>query len=98
MKEGLELGGWSLERVCRVVGGTRWVGGVSVVWVEKRRRSPAMMTEGGGRVMTTEGRVEVQLEREMQGRERGGGSARTFIGPGAGGHPETRCRHLNRAL
>ena len=44
----------------RVVGGTRWVGGVSVVWAEKRR-SPAMTTEGG---------VEVQLERERQGRER----------------------------
>ena len=61
MKKGLELGGWSSERVYRVVGGTRWVGGVSVVWVEKRRRSPAMMTEGG---------VEVQLEWERQGRER----------------------------
>ena len=40
--------------------------------------------------MTTEGRVEVQLERERQGRERGGGSARTFIGPAArgGGPPQ----------
>ena len=38
-----------------------WEGGVSVVWAEKRRRSPAMMTEGG---------VEVQLEWERQGRER----------------------------
>ena len=38
--------------------------------------------------MTTEGGVEVQLERERQGRERGGGSARTFIGPAAwGGGP-----------
>ena len=45
-----------------VVGGTRWVGVVSVLWAEKRRRrSPAMMTEGG---------VEVQLEWERQGRER----------------------------
>ena len=45
----------------RVLGGTRWVGGVSVVWGEKRRRSPAMMTEG---------RFEVKLERERQGKER----------------------------
>ena len=59
MKEGLELGGWSPERVYRVVGGTRWVGGVSVVWAEKRR-SPAMTTEGG---------VEVQLEWKRQGKE-----------------------------
>ena len=39
-----------------------WEGGVRVVWAEKRRRSPAMTTEGG---------VEVQLEREArQGSER----------------------------
>ena len=69
MKEGLELGGWSPERVNGVVGGTRWVGGVSVVWAEKRR-SPAMMTEGGVEEMTIEGGVEVQLERCRQGRER----------------------------
>ena len=49
------------------------------MWVEKRRRSPAMMTEGGVKammteggveVMTTEGGVKVQLEQERQGRER----------------------------
>ena len=38
-----------------MVGGTRWVGGVSVVWAEKRRRSPAMTTEGGVEVMTVGG-------------------------------------------
>ena len=40
-----------------------WEDGVSVMWAEKRRRrSPAMTTEGG---------VEVQLERKArQGRER----------------------------
>ena len=52
-----------------VVGGTRWVGGFSVVWAEKRR-SPAMMTEGRVGVMMTESGVEVQLEWERQGRER----------------------------
>ena len=48
-----------------------------------------MTTEGGVEVMTTEG-VEVQLKRERQGRERGGRSARTFIGPVArgGGPPQ----------
>ena len=100
VKEGLELGGWSPERVYRMVGGTRWVGGVSVVWAEKRR-STAMTTEGGVEVMTTEGGVEVQLERERKGRRRASeGSARTFIGPATqgGGHPEKRCRHPNRAL
>ena len=60
------------------------------------------MTTEGVEVMTTEGGVEVQLEREArQGREREG-SARTFIGPaargGGGGHPETRYRHPNQAL
>ena len=70
VKEWLELGGWSPERVYGVVGGTRWVGGVSVVWAEKRR-SPVMMTEGGVKVMMTVGGVEDQLEREArQGRER----------------------------
>ena len=42
-----------------------WEGGVSVVWVEKRR-SPAMTTEGEVEVMMTEGGVEVQLEREAR--------------------------------
>ena len=50
-----------------------WEGGVSVVWAEKRRRSPAMMTEGGVEVMTegrvgvmTVGGVEDQLEWEAR--------------------------------
>ena len=48
-----------------------WEGGVRVVWAEKRRRSPAMMIEGGVEVMMTVGGVEDQLEREArQGRER----------------------------
>ena len=34
-----------------------WEGGVGVVWAEKRRRCPAM---------TTEGRVEVQFERKAR--------------------------------
>ena len=50
-----------------VVGGTRWVGGVSVVWAEKRRHCP-VMTYG----------VEEQLEREgRQGRER----SKALLGP-----------------
>ena len=66
------------------------MGGLSDVWAEKRRRrSPAMTTEGGVGVMMTEGGIEVQLEREKQGREsESNGSARTFIGPAArGGAP-----------
>ena len=44
-----------------------WEGGVGVVWAEKkRRRSPAMTTEGGVEVMTTEGGVEQQLERKAR--------------------------------
>ena len=68
-----------------------WEGGVSVVWAEKKRRSPAMTTEGGVEVMTTEGGVEVmmteggvevQLERERQGRERQRGRERMApLGP-----------------
>ena len=38
MKEGLELGGWSPERVYGVVGGTRWVGRVSVLWAARLER------------------------------------------------------------
>ena len=34
-----------------------WEGGVGVVWAEKRRRSPVMMTKGG---------VEVQFERKAR--------------------------------
>ena len=49
--------------------GLSWEVGVSVVWAEKRRRSPAM-TEGGVKVMITEGGVEVQLERKARQRER----------------------------
>ena len=101
MKEGLELGGWSPELVYRVVGGTRWVGGVSVVWAEKRRRSPAMTTEGGVEVMTTVGGVEDQLERRRDRAEREGRLHSDLYRPrgaGRGGHPQTRCRHPNRAL
>ena len=44
-----------------------------------------MMTEGGGEVMTTEGGVEVQLERKARQQREKEESARTFIGPAARG-------------
>ena len=40
VNEGLELGVWHPERVYGMVGGTRWVGGVSVMWAEMRRWIP----------------------------------------------------------
>ena len=50
-----------------------------------------MMTEGGVELMTTEGRVEVQLERKArQDREGVNGPAPTFICPAAQGRGEPR--------